>query len=167
MMHGQRVTLDNVFELAKKEGKQADESQSEESNDSEDDGATHIKESQRIVSNDLLQQQPELKSPSDDKRDQSLVRPKVLILAPFKKMAYEIIEQIVLLCNEGKWKRVSKKKKFMEEFATEEEAYNDFFREMVCDNTLGEQTGLKRERSMSMDEISFQWAAITLVTLNY
>ena len=43
-------------------------------------------------------------------------------------MAYEIIEQIVLLCNEGKWKRVSKKKKFMEEFAGEEEAFNDFFR---------------------------------------
>ena len=51
-----------------------------------------------------------------------------MILAPFKKMAYEIIEQIVLLCNEGKWKRVSKKKKFMEEFAGEEEAFNDFFR---------------------------------------
>ena len=56
------------------------------------------------------------------------MRPKVLILAPFKKMAYEIIEQIVFLCNEGKWKKVSKKKKFMEEFAAEEEAFNDFFR---------------------------------------
>ena len=43
-------------------------------------------------------------------------------------MAYEIIEQIVLLCNGGKWKRVSKKKKFMEEFGSEEEAFNDFFR---------------------------------------
>ena len=46
MMHGQRVTLDNVFELAKKDEKPSDESQSEaESNESEVDGATHIKES--------------------------------------------------------------------------------------------------------------------------
>ena len=34
----------------------------------------------------------------------------------------------MLLCNEGKWKRISKKKKFIEEFASEEEAFNDFFR---------------------------------------
>ena len=34
----------------------------------------------------------------------------------------------MLLCNEGKWKRISKKKKFMEEFGSEEEAFNDFFR---------------------------------------
>lgn len=43
-------------------------------------------------------------------------------------MAYQIIEQIVLLCNGGKWKQVSKKKKFREEFASEEDAYNDFFK---------------------------------------
>ena len=43
-------------------------------------------------------------------------------------MAYQIIEQIILLCNEGKWKRVSKKKKFMQEFGEEDEAFNDFFR---------------------------------------
>lgn len=33
-----------------------------------------------------------------------------------------------MCCNEGRWKKVSKKKKFREEFASEEEAYNDFFR---------------------------------------
>jgi len=33
-----------------------------------------------------------------------------------------------MTCNEGKWKKVSKKKKFREEFACEEEAFNDFFR---------------------------------------
>ena len=38
-------------------------------------------------------------------QDQSLVRPKVLILTPFKHMAYSIIEQIIMLCNEGKWKK--------------------------------------------------------------
>lgn len=52
----------------------------------------------------------------------------MLILAPFKQMAYQIIEQIILLTNDGKWKGVSKKKKFREEYATEDEAFNDFFR---------------------------------------
>ncbi len=33
-----------------------------------------------------------------------------------------------MFANDGKWKKVSKKKKFREEFATEEEAFNDFFR---------------------------------------
>ena len=32
------------------------------------------------------------------------------------------------MCNGGKWKRVSKKKKFRDEFGCEEEAFNDFFR---------------------------------------
>ena len=32
------------------------------------------------------------------------------------------------MTNDGKWKKVAKKKKFREEFASEEEAYNDFFR---------------------------------------
>jgi len=43
-------------------------------------------------------------------------------------MAYQIIEQIILLCNGGKWKKVNKKKKFREEFGSDEEAFNDFFR---------------------------------------
>ena len=33
-----------------------------------------------------------------------------------------------MCCNQGKWKKVSKKKKFRDEFANEEEAFNDFFR---------------------------------------
>ena len=33
-----------------------------------------------------------------------------------------------MMCNKGKWKKVSKKKKFREEFASEDEAFNDFFR---------------------------------------
>ena len=33
-----------------------------------------------------------------------------------------------MLTNGGKWKHVSKKKKFREEFESEEEAFNDFFR---------------------------------------
>jgi hypothetical protein len=43
-------------------------------------------------------------------------------------MAFQIIEQIILLTNGGKYKQVSKKKKFKEVFANEEDAFNDFFR---------------------------------------
>ena len=37
-------------------------------------------------------------------KDQGFSRPKVLILAPFKRVAYQIIEMIILLTNNGKWK---------------------------------------------------------------
>ncbi len=50
-------------------------------------------------------------------------------------MAYQIVENIVKLSNEGKWKRVSKKKKFREEFGNEEEAFNDYFRMGIAFNT--------------------------------
>ena len=43
-------------------------------------------------------------------------------------MAFEIVEKFMLLANEGKWKKISKKKKFREEFGNESEAFNDFFR---------------------------------------
>lgn len=43
-------------------------------------------------------------------------------------MAYQIVENIVKLINGGKWKKVSKKKKFREEFGAEEEAFNDYFK---------------------------------------
>jgi hypothetical protein len=33
-----------------------------------------------------------------------------------------------MFCNQGRWKNVSKKKKFRDEFASEAEAFNDFFR---------------------------------------
>ena len=132
MLNGQKVTLDNVFELAKQEEEDAEESESE--HDSEDEEAEAelptMKLGAEVIPDGDLVSAPDgahLKQ-TEDRRDQALVRPKVLILAPFKKMAYEIIEQIVFLCNEGKWKRVSKKKKFMEEFGAEEEAFNDFFR---------------------------------------
>ena len=39
-----------------------------------------------------------------------------------------MIEQIVMMLNQGKWKKTSKKKKFREEYGSEEEAFNDFFR---------------------------------------
>jgi hypothetical protein len=43
-------------------------------------------------------------------------------------MAFQIVETIVMLINGGKWKKVSKKKKFREEFGAEEEAFNDYFK---------------------------------------
>lgn len=72
--------------------------------------------------------QPAEITASADRRDQGFTRAKVLILCPFKQVAFQVIEQIVLLLNKGKWKKTSKKKKFREEYASEEEAYNDFFR---------------------------------------
>jgi lipopolysaccharide biosynthesis glycosyltransferase len=33
-----------------------------------------------------------------------------------------------MFTNGGKWKKVSKKKKFREEFGSEEEAFNDYFK---------------------------------------
>ena len=63
-----------------------------------------------------------------DTKDQGFTRPKVLILTPFKQMAFQIVESIVMLVNGGRWKRVSKKKKFREEFGSEEEAFNDYFK---------------------------------------
>lgn len=52
----------------------------------------------------------------------------MLILTPFKQMAYQIVESIVMFVNGGRWKKVSKKKKFREEFGAEEEAFNDYFK---------------------------------------
>ncbi len=43
-------------------------------------------------------------------------------------MAYQIVEAIVMNFNGGKWKKVSKKKKFREDFGSEEEAFNDYFK---------------------------------------
>ena len=43
-------------------------------------------------------------------------------------MAYEIVEQIVLMTCEGKWKKVSRRKKFKEQFGNEEDAFDDHFK---------------------------------------
>ena len=62
-----------------------------------------------------------------DSRDQGFTRPKVLILTPFKKDAYDIIEMIVLMTNNGSWKKVSKRKKFKMDFCNEEDSFSDDF----------------------------------------
>jgi len=60
-------------------------------------------------------------------RDQGFTRPKILILTPFKKNAYDIIEMIVMLTNNGSWKKVSKRKKFKMDFCNENDSYSDDF----------------------------------------
>jgi len=61
-------------------------------------------------------------------KDQGFTRPKVLILSPFKSFAYQIIEMIILFANEGKWKKVSRRKKFRLDYGNEEEAFEDDFK---------------------------------------
>jgi len=72
------------------------------------------------------------------------------------------------LTNDGKWKRVSKKKKFREEFATEEEAYNDFFRIGIAFNpskTNAAKLNIKLyEQFYSSDIIVASPLAIRMIT---
>ena len=71
-----------------------------------------------------------IKNKNDDNisKDQGFTRPKILILSPFKQFAFQVIEMITLLTNDGKWKKVSKRKKFRLDFGTEEEAFEDDFK---------------------------------------
>lgn len=60
-------------------------------------------------------------------KDQGFTKPKVLILAPFKEQAYELVTEIVLQFRQ-KWKGVAKKKKFKEEYGNKDDFGNDCFR---------------------------------------
>ena len=131
--NGRQITLDNVFQLAK-EQEEKDGSDHGSDNDDEEEGeGDEDKEEgtgkQFGLMKDMELSKAHLSADGDHAtQDQALVRPKVLILTPFKSFAYQIVEQIVLLANGGRWKGVSKKKKFKDEFGLEEEAFNDFFR---------------------------------------
>jgi len=107
------VTIGNVFKLA---GHEVSESEEEEKQVDENKEIEY----EMVKSAEKVEKVPE--------KDLGLTKPKILILAPFKKMAYEIVERIVFQLNQNKWKKVSKKKKFKDEFEAEDEAYNDFFR---------------------------------------
>ena len=96
---------------------------------------------ERIESSELVRSTESAIYQSQSRQDQALVRPKVLILVPFKQMAYQVIEQIILLTNDGKWKGINKKKKFREEYGTEEEAFNDFFRIGIAFNARKHDAG--------------------------
>lgn len=65
----------------------------------------------------------------EESKDQGFTRPKVLILTGYKKMAFQIVNELVLQFNFGSWKRVIKKKRFKQEFdVNTEEAVNDCFK---------------------------------------
>jgi len=114
-----KLSVANVFEVAGVE----QEEEAEEKSDS-----------------DAAQEEEEIKVPSEydmvgrvtdynvKEKDQGFTRPKVLILVPFKMVAYSVVEQLVYHVNNNKWKKVDKKKKFKEEFGKEEEAFDDYFR---------------------------------------
>lgn len=82
------------------------------------------------MTTDLIKTAPSISRsslPSGDK-DQGFTRPKILILAPFKKMAFTIVQSIVFMLNKGSLKKVKGRKRFKMEFGEEEEAFNDSFR---------------------------------------
>jgi len=60
-------------------------------------------------------------------KDQGFTKGKVLIICPFKKQAFDIVSEIVTQFRH-KWKGVTKKKKFKEEYGSEDEFSNDCFR---------------------------------------
>lgn len=43
-------------------------------------------------------------------------------------MAYDIVEMIIMLTHNGTLKKVSKRKKFKQDFGNEEDAFNDHFK---------------------------------------
>ena len=85
-------------------------------------------------------------------QDQGFTRPKVLILTPFKQMAYQIVENIVMFTNGGRWKKVSKKKRFREEFGKEEEAFNDYFKLGIAFNHSRKKTDGESKMSIKLYE---------------
>ena len=133
-----RVTVDNVFEIAAKEeaasnDEDQEESESEDENeDSEDEQSdVEINTVEPIKHSDILRTASRHEVSSrlgNNCKDQAFTRPKVLILTPFKYMAYQIIEMIILLTNDGKWKRVSKRKKFKHDYGNDEETFSDDFK---------------------------------------
>ena len=70
----------------------------------------------------------EWKNTNNNLKDQGFARPKTLILLPFKGVAFKVISHLLLLLNGGRWKKISKGKKFRDEYSDEEEEFNDFFR---------------------------------------
>jgi hypothetical protein len=120
-----------VFDLAKqvekKENENAGSASENENSDSEEEQKPSLT-SIPVAESELFKSTEKKENKGDDRRDQGFVRPKVLILCPFKQMAYSVIEQIILMANEGKKKKVSKKKKFEEDFGDPADAFNDFFR---------------------------------------
>lgn len=86
-----KVTLDNVFELAGQKEEESDE----DSDDSEDDDLEQEVETKKSTS---LADKTET-GDFNSEQDQGFTRAKVLILTPFKSFAYDIISELILHCN--------------------------------------------------------------------
>lgn len=135
-----RVTVDNVFKIAadaeedeasgdEESGGDSEEGEEDVSESEEDDEANATEEP--IKHSEMLRTAKRLEVSSrldNNCKDQGFTRPKVLILTPFKFMAYQIIEMIILLTNDGKWKRVSKRKKFKHDYGNDEDTFSDDFK---------------------------------------
>jgi len=116
------IRQDNVFELTKLiDGEGDDESESEEEDKQEAPQPTQQHGSPFVYTTEV-----DPKNGTEEKKDQGLTRPKVLILTGYKRMAYQIVNELIVQFNYGQWKRVIKKKRFKEEFdLNSEEAIND------------------------------------------
>jgi len=60
-------------------------------------------------------------------KDQGFTQAKVLILCPFKKQAFNVVNELVMQFKQ-KWKGTAHKKKFKDEYGAPEEASNDCFK---------------------------------------
>ena len=86
---GVRITLDNVFDLAEEEANADGSAEDEESEEEEVKKTEGFREMELIDDSDMVKatQQATFKA-WESRQDQALLRPKVLILTPFKQMAY-------------------------------------------------------------------------------
>jgi hypothetical protein len=116
----------NSEEEEEVEDEDEEEGESESEEDSESDEAEQDETVPRSQENDLIKSA--FKEYNGSSNDQGFTRPKVLILAPFKSIAKEIVEMIMLMTHEGKLKKVSRRKKFKKDFGNEEDAFNDHFK---------------------------------------
>ena len=85
-INGQKVTLDNVFDLAKQEA--GADSDSADESDSDDDADPKAARDSLLETTNLVKPASMDSFKNQSRQDQGLVRPKVLILAPFKQMAF-------------------------------------------------------------------------------
>lgn len=132
-----RVTLQNVFELAEgkkeeeEEEEESDKASNEDSESNEEEPEEELEDKTDLVElqeNDMLSTGVNSTLNSMDIKDQGFTRPKVLILTPFKHMAAQVIEMVVFMMNNGKWKGISRRKKYKRDFLNEEDAFNDNFK---------------------------------------
>jgi hypothetical protein len=106
------------------------EAELDDESEGEDEEEPHVEEiedqGEKKPSPYVYESPYEADSSSEDRKDQGFTRPKVLILTGYKKMAYQIVNEIIIQFNYGSWKKIIRKKRFKQEFdLNSEEAVND------------------------------------------